>query len=210
MFVIVAIGSNLYVIFSNKVNYKVFGFNEYSYSEFPVENIFGSFFDDSDLDVDNLKTKLLFIAMFLLNFVLNDIIMVILMLVLDIILIKTLKSLLDTKRNLTRRINTNGELKSKLKHFDQIQFRTTSVLVLNSFILIFIRTLNFVSALHLTIEHLNNRCSIMFNKTCLNHLEASEILYLMSSSYSLFVFYYLDANFNKTITDFLFKVKNLF
>lgn len=91
LFTIFSMCLNIHIIFSNKISYQVLGFDEYSYSEFPVENIFNNNLENFDFVSDNENLRSYFIGMFEANFIINDVIFLILISALDIAIIFKLK-----------------------------------------------------------------------------------------------------------------------
>lgn len=211
--VLITLASNIYIIFTNKINENLFSLDEYTYTEFPIKNIFLNAFlfkhHDEFVPVENSQAnKSIFLTLFNVNFILNDLGLFLIMTGLDLVLIIKLRSILRDKSNLMQNFNLN-QLKLKIKRIECIKMRTTSLLVLNSFILFCIRSLHFSASLLVFIQHevgVSTQCFKNMNKICSNILDASEVLFLFSCSYSIVIYYNMDKNIKSIIFCFILKI----
>lgn len=204
---------NIYYILTSRINTDfIFALDEYSYIEFPIKNKFFNTLGNSIRQtlITDIKQKPLYTSLFQINFILNDIVFLFLMSIFDIILLYNFNSKLKFKKMLIIHLNFIDK-KKKLNRLNNSKFRTTFILTMNTIIMFGIRLIHFCACLFVLIEN-SGRGKIYvcewLSKICTNYLEASEILFLISSCYNICVYYFMNKNFREEFKRFLSKIWN--
>ncbi|CAF0784380.1 unnamed protein product [Brachionus calyciflorus] len=179
-------------------------------AEFPMRN---TFFSNMEVNNINLASNIIysgliskiFYSLFVINFVLNDIIYFFILTFFDLALWKKLIDQIKEKRILLKRMS----LDSNISKAENIEIRVTIVLFFNAFFLFVFRGLHFGINIYLfiiksrSVSSKENLC-VNYGKICTNYHEAAELFNLLSNSYNVILFYFLNNNF-KILLKKLFK-----
>lgn len=204
---------NINILFTSKVNADFFDLTDYSYTEFPIRNIFAdnykNLFDDFVPEEIQKGKYPVYVILFQAIFFLNDIVCLVIISILDLIILFKFRFILEQKRKCLANLNFI-DYNIRKRKIDSAYFRVTFFIILNSIILFFIRFLNFATSIYVYIEHKAKICYINFNKICSNYLDASEVLFLFSSCFTIIVYYNLNKRYKLTIKMFAFRIKYFF
>ncbi|CAF0893220.1 unnamed protein product [Brachionus calyciflorus] len=184
--------------FTVRVNQNFFIFDEKDYDQFPNKNTFQDYFIVLKRSINSIKyyglKSLIFYFLFILNFLLNDLVILVVMLLLDFIMLYELRKKIKMKQNFAQTLNR----KLNLEKMENDENRITWVVVLNTFILILIKTFHLSISFYILINKfglvskLRNLC---LTKFCSEFQEIIDLLYSLSNVYTCVLFYNLNKGF---------------
>lgn len=180
----------------------------YEYLEFPIKTSFTKLSGLKFGGPNGLYAhqNAVYFAIFIINSFLNDILLFVFLTVCDLLLLNKFKACLEAKRNFNKAHGSELN-KPKLKDADNIQIKVTLTILFNSIIMLLFRTLEFGTSMYVLSERLNesSQCKYL-NKICTNYAQLGNLFYLMSCSYTIVIYYYLNKTF-RTILDSLLNLK---
>ena len=179
---------------------------ENTYPEYPIRNSFKGVLDP-DLPIVTLRMQLkaknpLYFGLFMFNFISNDLILFILLAVVDIGLLVSYKKILKQKQRITLNLFAN----SANKNFKEktSSHRITTIVLIYSNILLFFRILELtMNSMVFKHSQYGERCTNI-NSICTIYYQIGLFFYLITSSFSTFLYFFMDKNFRIFLKTFLF------
>lgn len=204
--IIIAVFINIDKLMTSIINTKNFIGDSYTtYEESPKRHTFVSSFEYESYQMETrflVKTKKkrwFYFFLFSINFFINDVLLCILLLASDILLLKRFKE--DIKKKEAFNI-----LKVKKNKSTNIRITTTILISINSLLILRFLELG-LNFLVFKFKIKKSACDDI-NKICTNIYQASNFCFLISCSYTTFIYYFLNKQFRNKIIYLVKKFKN--
>lgn len=208
--ILICILINLESIFTIEIN-DLKSLNKNDYSDFPIKNTFINVLkrsaQESYLGLANLNRDFdpIYFGLYFLKFFVNDILLYSLNLVIDCLLIYRLKKLFDYKK-----IESTIQIsKRKIHEKKRREFRTTFIIIFNSFILLILRLFELITCLVVFYFIIYTKICHISNKICTNIYNLGSLFYLISCSLNIIIFFYLNFEFHNAAKNFLNLIKKI-
>lgn len=188
-------------LFVVRVNQRFFDMDEKDYEEFPNKNTFmiRVYREVGDHSINSIfyrgNVALIFYSLFLVNFFLNDFVMYCLLFVIDTSILYYLNKSVKRKKTLAKKLKKKEE-----KEIKETELMVNWTVGVNLFLFFLLKMGHFTVSFYVFIKKLfsnmgyENVC-FHFSRVCSNYLEFSEILFVLSSAYSIVLFRNLNRKF---------------
>lgn len=143
----------------------------------------------------------------MLNFFLNDLILFVILAIVDIVLLINFREKLKEKQKIASNLFKNSS--NKILKSKNSSLRITTIVIIYTNILLFFRilelTMNIMVFIH---SQYGERCTNL-NSVCTIYYQIGIFFYLVTSSFSTFIYFFMDKNFRhflKQISSFYFSI----
>lgn len=136
----------------------------------------------------------------MIKFCLNDLVLLVLNALCDVFLIFKFNSILKKKSKLSK----------KLKELENTKTRVKIFICINCFMLLILRSIEFGFSVYVFYQMLYTLVCFSENKICSNYLEFGNMAYLLSTTYTILVFSFLNKNFRTVLFILIQKIKSYF
>lgn len=205
--ILIAVFINLDKLLTSVVNADKFLIETYqSYQEFPRRNTFTSSFEHSLHPVFGRKyirskeKRWAYFALFCINFILNDFLLFIALCISDLLLLKKFKSNIKKKKMVLNRTNFDKQKQNN----SNVRITTIIIASINFFIIL--RAFEFGMNVWVLKNTIGNSPCDNINKTCTNIYQDGNLFYLISCSYTIIMYFYLNRQFRQTLKESLWKI----
>ncbi|CAF1056739.1 unnamed protein product [Brachionus calyciflorus] len=202
---------NLEKMFNSYVNKYYFPFIEFDYLGYPIKNSFKSWeYLSEPLNIQqtiNHNPNVYLLTFFAINYLINTLLIYSLTCIADGMLLLRFRQDLNSVLTMyitSNRANLNDK---KIQKFENSRLKTTYFVFFNLFILLIIRSFELgfnTYAVYLKI--LRTECMIHV-KYCSVYIEIGNLFYLLSCSYTIVMYYFLNKNFAETLNNYFSKLR---
>lgn len=151
--------------------------------------------------VDNQSN--LFHVIFFINMFFNNILLLMLLNFIDLISLQRMRSEMKIKMSFMKKMLMGNS--GKLKKAESVEIKLTSIIIINTLVLALLRCVELVILIMILAEKSNyGKKSVCFRltKVCNNYQDLAESFYLISCSYSIVLYFYLNRNFRNILKSY--------
>lgn len=187
---------NIDKLFTDDINTNYYSLDYRDYYEAPTKNNF-HILDGNTNGFEKPLVLKLYYSFFIFYFILNDVLLVITLFCFDLFMLVKFRNNLKKKKNLILKMNLSIHLNNdgKLQKLTNHETKITLIVFINVLTLLLIRSLEFTASFFIFLQKLIGHTCNSINKVCTNVLEFGNGLFLITCSYSIFVYFFLNKSF---------------